>query len=127
MGAQPSGLLGAVLQLVKRSGKRFSRLQQLGNGRELADAGKTFVRAFDVRPAHDAVAIVITSYSIHYTKLYEGAAFKSKLADPGLRQAIRDELARPAVFRLFNAEWDKVQVVECARPEHRAYERNNFV
>jgi len=56
----------------------------------------------------------------------KGAAFKSKLADPGLRQAIRDELARPAVFRLFNGEWDKVQVIECARTEHRAYEHRTL-
>jgi len=56
----------------------------------------------------------------------KGDAFKAKLADPAFRQAIRDELARPAVFRLFNAEWDKVQVVECARPEHRGYEQRTL-
>lgn len=56
----------------------------------------------------------------------EGAAFKSKLADPGFRQAIRDELARPAVFRLFNGEWDKVQVIQCARAKHRAYEHRSL-
>ncbi|MEJ2174406.1 MAG: amidohydrolase family protein [bacterium] len=56
----------------------------------------------------------------------EAAAFKSKLADRGFRQAIRDELARPAVFRLFNGEWDKVQVIECARAEHRAYEHRTL-
>jgi len=55
-----------------------------------------------------------------------GAAFRTTLADPAFRQAIREELARPAVFRLFNAEWDKVQVVECARPEHRAYEHRSL-
>jgi len=56
----------------------------------------------------------------------KGAAFRTTLADPAFRQAIREELARPAVFRLFNAEWDKVQVVECARPEHRAYEHRSL-
>jgi len=56
----------------------------------------------------------------------KGTAFKAKLADPALRQAIRAELARPAVFRLFNGEWDKVQVVECARPEHRACEHRSL-
>jgi N-acyl-D-amino-acid deacylase len=56
----------------------------------------------------------------------KGAAFKATLADAGFRQAIRDELARPAVFRLFNGEWDKVQVVECARPEHRGYEHRTL-
>lgn len=56
----------------------------------------------------------------------KGDAFKAKLADRVFRQAIRDELSRPAVFRLFNGEWDKVQVVECARPEHRAYEHRTL-
>ncbi len=42
----------------------------------------------------------------------KGDALKAKLAEPGFRQAVRDELSRPAVFRLFNGEWDKVLVVE---------------
>ncbi len=56
----------------------------------------------------------------------KGDAFRGKLADPAFRQTIRDELARPAVFRLFNGEWDKVQVVECVRAEHRAYEHRTL-
>ncbi len=56
----------------------------------------------------------------------KGAAFRTKLADPRFRQAIRDELAQPAVFRLFNGEWHKVQVVECAREENRAYEHHTL-
>ena len=56
----------------------------------------------------------------------KGDAFKARLADPAFRQAIRDELSRPAVFRLFNGEWDKVQVVECARAAHRAYEHRTL-
>lgn len=38
-------------------------------------------------------------------------AFKAKLREPGFRDAIRAELSRPAHFRLFNGEWDKVEVV----------------
>jgi N-acyl-D-amino-acid deacylase len=56
----------------------------------------------------------------------KGDAFKARLADPAFRQSIRDELSRPAVFRLFNGEWDKVQVVECARAAHRAYEHRTL-
>jgi len=56
----------------------------------------------------------------------KGDAFKARLADPAFRQAIRDELSQPAVFRLFNGEWDKVQVVECARAAHRAYEHRTI-
>jgi N-acyl-D-aspartate/D-glutamate deacylase len=43
--------------------------------------------------------------------------YAAKLADPAFRAAIREELARPAHFRLFNGEWDKVQVVESRRKD----------
>jgi len=55
-----------------------------------------------------------------------GEEFKAKLADRGFRQAIRDELARPAAFRLFNGEWDKVQVVEVARRQHARCEQRSL-
>jgi N-acyl-D-amino-acid deacylase len=42
----------------------------------------------------------------------KGEAFKSKLKEKAFRQGIRAELSRPAHFRLFNGEWDKVEVVE---------------
>ena len=45
----------------------------------------------------------------------KGEAYARKLADPAFRGAVRDEIARPAHFRLFNGEWHKVQVVESAR------------
>jgi N-acyl-D-aspartate/D-glutamate deacylase len=45
----------------------------------------------------------------------KGAALESKLAEPALREATRAELARPARFRLFNGEWDKLAVVESPR------------
>jgi N-acyl-D-aspartate/D-glutamate deacylase len=45
----------------------------------------------------------------------KGEAFKSKLNDKSFRDAIRAELSRPAHFRLFNGEWDRVQVIESAR------------
>ncbi|HZQ75571.1 MAG TPA: amidohydrolase family protein [Burkholderiales bacterium] len=47
----------------------------------------------------------------------KGAAFKAKLKEPAFRDAVRAELAQPAHFRLFNGEWDKVQVVESKRSE----------
>ena len=46
----------------------------------------------------------------------QGDAYKRKLADPAFRAAVREEIARPAHFRLFNGEWHKVHVVESARP-----------
>lgn len=56
----------------------------------------------------------------------QGAAFRAALADPAFRQAIREELARPATFRLFNGEWDKVEVIEVALPEHVRYEHRSL-
>ena len=46
----------------------------------------------------------------------KGDAYSTRLADPKFRAALREEIARPGHFRLFNGEWDKVHVVESARP-----------
>jgi N-acyl-D-aspartate/D-glutamate deacylase len=45
----------------------------------------------------------------------KGEHFKAKLRERGFREGLRAELSRPAHFRLFNGEWDKVQVIESAR------------
>jgi N-acyl-D-aspartate/D-glutamate deacylase len=55
-----------------------------------------------------------------------GEVLKAVLADKAFRDAVRAELAAPAVFRLFNAEWDKVHVVETAEPRHRALEQRSI-
>jgi N-acyl-D-aspartate/D-glutamate deacylase len=55
-----------------------------------------------------------------------GEAFKRVIADRGFRDAIRAELAKPAVFRLFSGEWDKVFVVEAARAGNRGLENRSF-
>ena len=47
----------------------------------------------------------------------KGSDHKRRLADPAFRAAVRAEIARPGHFRLFNGEWDKVQVVESRRRE----------
>jgi N-acyl-D-aspartate/D-glutamate deacylase len=46
----------------------------------------------------------------------KGDAYTTKLADSKFRSALREEIARPGHFRLFNGEWDRVHVVESARP-----------
>ena len=56
----------------------------------------------------------------------KGEAFKRVIADRAFRDAIRAELARPATFRLFNGEWDRVLVVETRRPEHRGLENRSL-
>ncbi len=55
-----------------------------------------------------------------------GEAFIQELASRERRDAVRAELAQPAVFRLFNGEWDKVQVVETQRAEHRHLEHRSI-
>jgi N-acyl-D-aspartate/D-glutamate deacylase len=47
----------------------------------------------------------------------KGDAFKDLLKTQSFREAVRSELARPAHFRLFNGEWDKVHVVEARRKD----------
>ncbi len=52
----------------------------------------------------------------------QGEALKSVLRNPDFRDAVRGELAAPAVFRLFNGEWDALQVTEAASDAGRALE-----
>lgn len=47
----------------------------------------------------------------------KGAAYAAKLKEQGFRDGVRAELSRPAHFRLFNGQWDQVEVVESARKE----------
>ncbi|MGH8708705.1 MAG: N-acyl-D-amino-acid deacylase family protein [Burkholderiales bacterium] len=47
----------------------------------------------------------------------KGAAYAAKLKEKDFRDAVRAELSRPAHFRLFNGQWDQVEVVESSRKE----------
>jgi N-acyl-D-amino-acid deacylase len=55
-----------------------------------------------------------------------GPALKAVLADTKFRDALRTELSSSATFRLFNGEWNKVQVVQVTRPENTPYEQKNL-
>jgi N-acyl-D-aspartate/D-glutamate deacylase len=48
----------------------------------------------------------------------QGRDYENLLQDRKFRIAVREELARPAHFRLFNGEWQKVQVIESRKPEY---------
>jgi len=50
---------------------------------------------------------------------------KACLSDASFRQAVKDELAQTATFRLFNNEWDKVHVVQTALAQHQVYEQQS--
>jgi N-acyl-D-amino-acid deacylase len=52
----------------------------------------------------------------------EGDALKRVYADPVFRRRVSAELATPAAIRLFNGEWDKLRLLEAARPENRRHE-----
>ncbi len=56
----------------------------------------------------------------------QGEAFKATLADPAFRKAVREEIARPAVFRIFNGEWDKVYVAHAKLPQNRKWEQHTI-
>jgi N-acyl-D-aspartate/D-glutamate deacylase len=47
----------------------------------------------------------------------KGISFREKLKEGAFREGIRAELSQPAHFRLFNGEWDKVEIVESKRKE----------
>jgi N-acyl-D-aspartate/D-glutamate deacylase len=47
----------------------------------------------------------------------KGAAYEAKLRDQAFRDAVRAELSKPAHFRLFNGQWDQVEVVESSRKD----------
>lgn len=51
---------------------------------------------------------------------------KNRLGDPKWRQSVRDELASPAGVRLFNGEWDKIEVTEAATEAHRDLEHRSL-
>lgn len=52
----------------------------------------------------------------------EGAALKRIYADAEFRRRVMAELARPAAVRLFNGEWEKLELLEAARPQNRRFE-----
>ena len=53
----------------------------------------------------------------------QGDALKGVLKDAAFRQSVRAGIAAPTTFRLFNGEWDKVHVVECALASNVALEQ----
>ncbi len=62
-----------------------------------------------------------------YVKDAGRAAYIEVLKNRTFREAMKAEVAKPAIFRLFNGEWDKIFVTEVADPRHAAYEGRNLV
>ena len=55
----------------------------------------------------------------------QGRQLCAVLANLAFRRGVRDELAAPSAFRLFNGEWDKVHVVQAAQPRHGELEQRS--
>jgi N-acyl-D-aspartate/D-glutamate deacylase len=55
-----------------------------------------------------------------------GDALKAVLGERAFRDGVRAELKTATTFRLFNSEWDKVHVVETARPELACHEQRSI-
>ncbi len=54
------------------------------------------------------------------------ALLRTTLADTTFRRAIKEELARPATFRIFNGEWEEIFVVETRDQRHRWMEHHSL-
>ncbi len=52
----------------------------------------------------------------------EGEDLKRVYTDPEFRRRVTAELATPVAMRLFNNDWEKLDLLEVARPENRRYE-----
>ncbi len=52
-----------------------------------------------------------------------GKALEQVLRDASFRKAVKDEIASPAVFRLFNGEWNKVHITESTTRKFREFEQ----
>ena len=56
----------------------------------------------------------------------QGDALRAILGSREFRDGVRAELATTTAFRLFNGEWDKVQVVETATTAHARHEQQSI-
>jgi N-acyl-D-amino-acid deacylase len=112
-------VIAALLHSSTNPDAVFHDLQEI---REANERGRKLVGAVSCCP-------LAMEFTLHSPYVFEGLqawqpalplqgeAFKAKLRDPEFRQALRDELAKPAHFRLFNGEWHQVHVVQSARAE----------
>ena len=95
-----------------------------GRGRRMAGAISCCPLSFDFTMQSPYPIESLDSWKPALGK--KGEAAKAVLADASFRQGLRDELARPATFRLFNGEWDKVQVVETMKRENAHFEQRSL-
>ena len=120
-------VVAALLHSNTNPGVVFDELDQIGaaNAR-----GNRMVGAISPCPLTNDFTMR-SPYPVEGLKSWQAALglsaerYKAVLRDPGFRQTVRDEIGAPTTFRLFNGEWDKVNVVEVSKPQHRHYEQQN--
>ena len=120
-------VVAALLHSNTNPGVVFDELDQIGaaNAR-----GNRMVGAISPCPLTNDFTMR-SPYPVEGLKSWQAALglsaerYKAVLRDPGFRQTVRDEIAAPTTFRLFNGEWNKVNVVEVSKPQHRHYEQQN--
>jgi N-acyl-D-aspartate/D-glutamate deacylase len=112
-------VVAALLHSSTNPGAVFEDLEKI---KEANDRGHRLVGAVSCCP----LAMEFTLHSPYTFESLEswqpalplkGESFKTKIREKQFRDAVRTELSRPAHFRIFNGEWDKVRVVASARAE----------
>jgi len=115
--AADSGRPVVVAALLHSSTNPSAVFEDLEKIKEANDRGHRLVGAVSCCP----LAMEFTLHSPYVLEGLEswqpalplkGEAFKAKLRDKAFRDAVRTEIAKPAHFRIFNGEWDKVRVIE---------------
>src|SRR5262245_7177266 len=118
--AAESGRPVVIAALLHNSTNPYAVFDDLGKIKEANDRGHRLVGAISCCP-------LSMDFTMHSPYLLEGLeswkpalplkgeAFKKKLREKEFRNAVRAELSKPAHFRIFNAEWDKVLVIDSQR------------
>ena len=110
-------VIAALLHSSTNPQQVFSELQAIGEangrGRKLLGAVSCCPLSMDFTLRSPYVFEGLTAWKP--AMALSGSALREKLRDAAFRQGIRAELRQPATFRLFNSQWDQVEVVECSK------------
>jgi N-acyl-D-amino-acid deacylase len=117
--AQRPVVVAALLHSSTNPDAVFQDLQKI---REANERGRRLVGAVSCCP-------LAMDFTLHSPYVFEGLDawrpalglkgedFRKNIRDRRFRDALRAELSKPAHFRLFNGEWQRVHVIQSARAE----------
>ncbi|HEU4923922.1 MAG TPA: amidohydrolase family protein [Burkholderiales bacterium] len=112
-------VIAALLHSSTNPGAVFEDLRKI---QEANERGRRLVGAVSCCP-------LAMDFTLHSPYVFEGLdawrpalalkgeSFRAKLREEHFRDALRAELSKPAHFRLFNGEWQRVHVIESTRAE----------